>query len=339
MRVALAAAVRELPRGAGLAYEPKFDGHRLVIRRTTEDVVLQARSGRVVTSAFPDLAAAALLLPAGTTLDGEVVVWHAGRTDFALVQRRAAATAARAAVLARTLPASYAAFDVLELAGLDLRARPYERRRALLVDLLLPLGPPLQPVPMTTDAELAATWYETLPASGIEGLVVKRLDQAYPTGRRGWQKLRHTDTRDAAVIGYTGTAARPLALVLVLPGDGDAGAEAGPGAGPGVDAGTDGAPLPGDPAEDADPDPDAPIVSSPLGPALRAQVAAALAGAGSGTATAGRTAAEKPGTRTVTAIGLGEIAYHPVDPPLTAEVRSASGRHPPPEVLRLRPSW
>ncbi|MFF2191900.1 ATP-dependent DNA ligase [Streptomyces sp. NPDC058157] len=294
VRVALAASVRSLPRGPGLAYEPKFDGHRMVVLRTAEGVVLQARSGRTVTAAFPDLAEAARRLPAGTVLDGEVVVWHAGRTDFALVQRRAAATPARAAALARTLPASYAAFDVLELSGLDVRARPYERRRALLVDLLAPLGPPLQPVPMTTDPELAETWYETLPASGIEGLVVKRLDQPYPSGRRAWRKLRHTDVRDAAVIGYTGTARRPLALVLLLPGE----------------------------------DEETPLVSSPLPAALRADLAAAL-----------RTAPPPPPPPrlpTATAIGLGETPYTPLDPPLTAEVRHASTRHPPPEVLRLR---
>ncbi|RSS56406.1 ATP-dependent DNA ligase, partial [Streptomyces sp. WAC06614] len=244
MRVALAASVRTLPRGPGLAYEPKFDGHRLVVRRTAADVVLQARSGRIVTAAFPDLVAAARLLPPGTTLDGEVVVWHDGRTDFALVQRRAAATTARAGALAVSLPASYAAFDVLELAGTDVRTHPYARRRSLLVDLLLPLGPPLQPVPMTTDPELAQTWYETLPANGIEGLVVKRLDQPYPAGRRLWRKLRHTDVRDAAVVGYTGTARRPQALVLVLPG-----------------------------AED-----EPPVVSSPLSPQLRGEVAAELGG-------------------------------------------------------------
>ncbi|MEU3904886.1 ATP-dependent DNA ligase [Streptomyces goshikiensis] len=295
MTVALAEAVTTLPRAPGLAYEPKFDGHRLVVVRTVEDVVLQARSGRIVTAAFPDLAAAARQLPAGTVLDGEVVVWQEGRTDFALVQRRAAATAARAAVLAQSLPASYAAFDVLELAGLDLRARPYERRRALLVDLLLPLGPPLQPVPMTTDPELAATWYETLPASGIEGLVVKRLDQPYPAGRRGWRKLRHTNVRDAAVVGYTGSPRRPVALVLVLPvGD------------------------------------ETPLVSSPLTPALRAEVAAAVAAQASGRGAVGAAGA------TVTAIGLGEVPFRPLDPPLTAEVRHASARHPPPEVLRLR---
>ncbi|MFJ6936704.1 ATP-dependent DNA ligase [Streptomyces sp. NPDC101132] len=290
MRVALAATVRALPRGAGLAYEPKFDGHRVVVLRTADDVVLQARSGRIITAAFPDLAAAARQLPPETTLDGEVVVWHDGRTDFALVQRRAAATAARAAALARTLPASYAAFDLLDLAGLDLRPRAYEQRRALLVDLLLPLGPPLQPVPMTTDPDLAATWYETLPASGIEGLVVKRLDQPYPAGRRAWRKLRHTDTTDAAAVGWTGTAHRPSALVLVLPDD------------------------------------DTPVVSSPLTGALRTAAAEALAGRDHPPEAAG----------TVTAVGLGELPYRLLDPPLTVEVRHATTRHPPPEVLRIR---
>ncbi|MCB5177781.1 ATP-dependent DNA ligase [Streptomyces antimicrobicus] len=340
IRVALAVSVRTLPVGPGLAYEPKFDGHRLVVRRTATGVVLQARSGRNVTSAFPDLATAAGRLPADTTLDGEVVVWHDGRTDFALVQRRAAATPARATSLAVSLPASYAAFDVLELAGVDVRTRPYERRRALLVDLLLPLGPPLQPVPMTTDPELARTWYETLPASGIEGLVIKRLDQPYPAGRRAWRKLRHTDVHDAAVIGYTGTPRRPSALVLILPG-----------------------------AED-----EPPVVSSPLSAQVRGEMAALLSGPGGGggggeteqtgetgkegakggkgkegasRGTASTTAApespESPGApesregpEMATAIGVGEVPYTPLRVPLSAEVRATEGRHPPPEVLRLR---
>ncbi|MEV6653060.1 ATP-dependent DNA ligase [Streptomyces sp. NPDC051219] len=253
LKVALAQSVHEMPRGAGWAYEPKFDGHRVVVFAYGERVVLQARSGRIVTRAFPDLAEAARRLPAGTVLDGEVVVWNEGRTDFAAVQKRAAAASAgRAAALARTLPASYAAFDILATEGTDVRRVPYEKRRGRLVEALDPLGPPLQAVPMTTDPALATTWYETLPAIGVEGLVIKRLDQGYPTGRRGWQKLRHTDTRDAVVVGHTGLASRPSALVLVLPGD------------------------------------DTPVVSSPLAPALRTEAGAVLAGlpTGKGTATA-----------------------------------------------------
>ncbi|MFE4871329.1 ATP-dependent DNA ligase [Streptomyces sp. NPDC056682] len=253
LAVALAQAVATLPRGAGWAYEPKFDGHRLVVFRQAERVVLQARSGRIVTAAFPDLADAASQLAPGTVLDGEVVVWTGGRTDFAAVQRRAAATAARAPLLARRLPASYAAFDLLADGGRDLRALPYEQRRARLLEVLGPLGPPLQAVPMTTSAETALTWYETLPARGVEGLVAKRLDAPYRAGHRAWRKLRHTDTREAVVIGHTGSPSRPAALVLVLPDD------------------------------------DVPVVSGPLPAVLRAEAGRALAplaAEGGGTAVA-----------------------------------------------------
>ncbi|MEU7578190.1 RNA ligase family protein [Streptomyces sp. NPDC041068] len=252
VRVALAEAVSALPEGDGWAYEPKFDGHRMVVLRDGEGrVTLQARSGRLVTAAFPDLAAAAAALPEGTVLDGEVVVWTGGRIDFAAVQRRAAATRTHAAALARTLPASYAAFDLLAQGGTDRRALPYGERRARLVELLAPLGPPLQPVPSTTDRDTALTWYETLSATGVEGLVIKRLDGAYRGGTRAWLKLRHSDTRDAVVIGCTGNPARPQALVLVLPGDGT------------------------------------PVVSSPLSPAVRSAAAQALPRAvGEGVATA-----------------------------------------------------
>ncbi|MBW5424148.1 ATP-dependent DNA ligase [Streptomyces sp. BG9H] len=252
VRVALAEGVTALPDGGGWAYEPKFDGHRLVVLRDERGrVVLQARSGRTVTTAFPDLAEAAARLPEGTALDGEVVVWSGGRIDFAAVQQRAAATRARAAVLARTLPASYAAFDLLAEAGEDCRRLPYEERRARLVRLLAPWGPPLQAVPSTTDRDTALTWYDTLPATGIEGLVIKRLDGAYRGGTRAWLKLRHSDTRDAVVVGCTGNPARPQALVLALPGDGT------------------------------------PVVSSPLSPAVRSAAARALPDpVGEGVATA-----------------------------------------------------
>ena len=295
VRVALARSVGAMPRGAGLAYEPKFDGHRMVVLRYAGDkVLLQARSGRIVTGAFPDLADAARRLPAGTVLDGEVVVWRDGRTDFAAVQARAAATPARAPALARRLPASYAAFDLLAEGGADLRGKRYEVRRERLVALLEPLGPPLQPVPMTTDPELAATWYETLPAAGVEGLVVKRLDQTYRGGARLWEKLRHTDTRDAVVVGFTGPPRRPSALVLVLPDD------------------------------------DTPVLSSPLTPALSLQAGRALGAPADG-------GEGLDGEGTVTAVGVGEVAYRRVPPELSAEVARGTTRlHNLITVLRLR---
>ncbi|MFJ2745349.1 ATP-dependent DNA ligase [Streptomyces sp. NPDC087440] len=218
--LALAQAVDSLPRGPDLAFEPKFDGHRTTLERTPTSVIVRSKANRIVTSSWMDLAVAAMDLEPGVLLDGEAVIYRNGVLDFGAVQQRAAAGAARAAALIRSLPASYAAFDILrDVGGIDVTRRPYRERRARLVELLTPLGPPLQPVPMTEDPEEALTWYAGLRPIGIEGLCIKRLDGAYPAGRRtgGWWKLRHHDTIDCPVVGHTGTRAHPLALVVRLP--------------------------------------------------------------------------------------------------------------------------
>ncbi|MGQ4343624.1 ATP-dependent DNA ligase [Streptomyces sp. SAS_275] len=216
--VALAEAVPRLPTGDGWWYEIKFDGHRAVIWREAETVRVQARSGRDVTRAWMDLAVAALhTLRPGTVLDGEAVIYRHGRVDFSAAQSRAASSPARARALAAEWPATFAAWDVLQHPDLgDVRGRPYTERRGLLLDLLEDVPPPLQVVPATDDPTVAQAWYETLTDVGIEGLVAKRASSPYRAGRI-WQKVRHADTVDARVIGYTGPAARPRAVVVELP--------------------------------------------------------------------------------------------------------------------------
>jgi ATP-dependent DNA ligase len=215
--VALAKAVPRLPSGAGWWYEPKFDGHRVVLLRQPESAVLQARSGRIVTSVWMDIALAGMRVPPGTVLDGEIVIWNKGRLDFGAVQARAASSIPRARALAEELPASYAVWDILKHPTLgNVRPRPYTERRQLMLDVLAPLGPPIQPVPATDDYETAMLWYESLQAQGIEGIVAKRGTSAYRPGRI-WQKIRHSETTDLPVVGYTGAAARPRALAVRRP--------------------------------------------------------------------------------------------------------------------------
>ncbi|MEU8642214.1 ATP-dependent DNA ligase [Streptomyces sp. NPDC048674] len=216
--VALAQAVPRLPTGAGWWYEIKFDGHRSVIWRSADTVHVQARSGRDVTPVWMDLALAAFThLRPGTVLDGEAVVYRDGRVDFGAAQSRASSSPPRARQLAEEWPATFAAWDILQHPDLgDVRGRPYTERRGLLLDLLAAVPPPLQPVPATDDVEVAQAWYETLHEQGIEGIVAKRASSPYRAGRI-WQKVRHADTVDAEVVGYTGPAARPRALVVELP--------------------------------------------------------------------------------------------------------------------------
>ncbi|MFF8934756.1 ATP-dependent DNA ligase [Streptomyces paradoxus] len=100
----------------------------------------------------------------------------------------------------------------------DVRARPYDDRRALLVGLLHEHGvqPPLQLVPMTDDPTVAMTWYQQPPEQGIEGIVAKRATSVYKAGRI-WKKIRHAETVDADVVGYTGSTTRPRSLAVRLP--------------------------------------------------------------------------------------------------------------------------
>ncbi|MFF4700002.1 ATP-dependent DNA ligase [Streptomyces chattanoogensis] len=219
--VALAEAATELPAGPGWAYEPKFDGHRVCVICDADGAVhLQAgRSQRDVTAYFPDLAAAAESLPDGTVLDGEAVIYRAGVIDFTAVQQRALSKPARARHLASELTATYAAFDVLEAHGRDMRGKPYQERRRLLTALLEPLAPSLlQPVPMTEDVEEARVWMDALRAQGIEGIVAKRVRERYPAGRRSWVKVRHATAMDAVAVGFTGPASRPARLVVDVGG-------------------------------------------------------------------------------------------------------------------------
>ncbi|MFG2630651.1 DNA ligase [Streptomyces sp. NPDC048473] len=223
IKVALAQAVPTLPDGPGWWYEPKFDGHRTVLRRTDDTVILYARSGRIVTQHWMDLAVAGMELRPGTVLDGEAVIWRDGRLDFAAAQSRAASSVTRARVLAARYPASYVCWDVLQhpdpTIG-DLRGRPYMERRAYLLELLADLGPPIQPVQATDDREVALHWYEALQAQGIEGIVAKRAGAGYRAGRRGWVKVRHSDTADALVVGFTGPRLRPHHLALAVGDEG-----------------------------------------------------------------------------------------------------------------------
>lgn len=171
----------------------------------------------MITSAWIDLAKAGMDLRPGVILDGEITVYQEGVLDFAAVQQRAASGRARSYALARQLPATYAAFDVLQRDAVDVRQRPYSERRALLLEVLAPLGPQIQPTLMTTDPDEARVWFEALRDQGIEGLMIKRLTGKYPSSRGEWRKLRHADTVDAAAVGYMGAPAQPTHLVVRLP--------------------------------------------------------------------------------------------------------------------------
>ncbi|WP_406636946.1 hypothetical protein [Pseudarthrobacter quantipunctorum] len=138
-----------------------------------------------MTGYFPELSLAVVsAVPPGCVIDGEAVIWSQGRLYFSALQQRLGAGPKTLPRLVAAAPASYAAFDVLAVAGHDARELPLSQRRALLEELANGWEPPLSLSPTTTDRELAAQWFEDLPHTGIEGLVIKDLNQPYAPGAR-----------------------------------------------------------------------------------------------------------------------------------------------------------
>jgi ATP-dependent DNA ligase len=221
--VALAHAVEKIPDPGALPggawYEPKWDGYRAVIARDGDETSIWSRQGKNLSRYFPDLInAAAELLPPGCLLDGEAVIWSEDRLDFSALQQRLSTSAKAMPGLARQVPAHFVAFDLLAIAGHDLRGEAFRVRRRLLEELAKDWdAPPLELSPGTSDFDTAATWLEELLATGIEGLVVKGAGQPYEGGQRQWQKIKSRDTVDVICAAVIGSLTKPSAIVIGLP--------------------------------------------------------------------------------------------------------------------------
>jgi bifunctional non-homologous end joining protein LigD len=201
-----------LPAGPEWSYEFKWDGVRVLALFAGGPPVLFARSGAVVTAAYPEIAD--LHLPEGTLLDGEMVVLDAaGRPSFtALAERMHVRERNRAARLAVTAPVTYMIFDLLFFDGMDYTGLPYLARRERLEEL--DLGGTRWMVPPSFGdgpaTEAAAR------ENRLEGVVAKRSDSVYLPGTRSpdWIKVKFDRTGDFVIGGWR-AGARKLGGLLV----------------------------------------------------------------------------------------------------------------------------
>ena len=169
------------PTGPGWLHEVKYDGYRLLARKSGERVRLWSRNVTEFTDHFAGIAAAVAALPADSvTLDGEAVVFHLdGHSNFAALRSR---DGGKRAVLV--------AFDCLRFSDEDLRALPVEERRARLAGLLDPGDDRIQfSHALAGDGD---TIFRHACGHGLEGIVSKRLGSRYRSGRSSdWLKTKN----------------------------------------------------------------------------------------------------------------------------------------------------
>ncbi len=164
--------------------EWKYDGIRAQLVRRGGQNYLWSRGEDLITERFPELAA--LRLPEGTVVDGEVLIWREGApAPFSDLQKRIGRKTLSSKLLAE-LPAVLVAYDLLEEGGVDLRALPQHERRALLEALVKQCGQEQLKLSPLVEApgwgQLAEIRAESR-ARGVEGLMVKAKDAHYGVGR------------------------------------------------------------------------------------------------------------------------------------------------------------
>lgn len=211
-----------LPHGKGWLYEPKWDGFRVLVFRAGDRVVLQSKSGQPLERYFPEVVERiAGLLTIDFVLDGEIVIARGDEFSFDDLLLRIHPTASRVRKLAAETPASLIVFDLLAEGDRDLSGLPLAERRRRLEQLMRLIGgPDLRLSPGTEDDALAETWFESIP--GLEGVMAKRLDLPYRSGRRdGMVKIKKLQSADCGVGGFRYLEGGKLvgSLLLGLYGD------------------------------------------------------------------------------------------------------------------------
>ncbi len=195
----VAAAIGELGEAA---LEFKFDGARVQVHRSGDQVVVYSRSLNEVTGAVPEIVEAARALPAREfILDGETLsLTPEGQPrPFQITMRRFGRKLDVERMRAE-LPLSPFWFDLLYLNGQPLVDEPQARRFAALREL----SPAAMLVPnvLTGDPERAAEFLRDALERGHEGIMAKAVDAVYAAGARGqnWLKVKMARTLDLVVL-------------------------------------------------------------------------------------------------------------------------------------------
>jgi ATP-dependent DNA ligase I len=184
------------------ALEYKFDGARVQVHRSGDDVRVFTRKLNEVTGAVPEIVEAVRALPGrDLILDGEVLSLAPGGSPrpFQVTMRRFGRKLDLDRMRAE-LPLQPFWFDLLYLDGQSLMDEPQARRFQALAEL----SPPVTLVPhtVTADPERAAEFLREALERGHEGIMAKETGSGYAAGARGqsWLKVKKVHTLDLVVL-------------------------------------------------------------------------------------------------------------------------------------------
>jgi bifunctional non-homologous end joining protein LigD len=182
-------------------YERKLDGERCIAYRSGDHVLLMTRNQQDVSGTYPELRdALAAQQPTEFVCDGEVVAFAGAATSFTRLQQRLGVRNPGEA-LRRQVPVYYYVFDLLYASGRDVRPEPLRERKKLLREVLSFCDPLRYTEHRERDGE---EYFEQACLQGWEGLIAKRADAPYRSGRtRDWLKFKCENSQELVICGYT----------------------------------------------------------------------------------------------------------------------------------------
>src|SRR3954469_7367047 len=199
------------PDGAEWRYEIKGDGYRAQLHLENGEATVYSRTGLDWTAQFSSIAAAAGDLKADSAIiDGEAVVYGTGGVpDFQQLRRELGPR--------KSGRGRYHAFDLLYLNGFDLRTAPYLERKRLLQRLLD--GAPETLMFVEGIEADGAEVFQAACKLGIEGIVAKRVEAPYRSGRQdSWIKLKCKKSATLPIVAFVeklGASPRKIASLYV----------------------------------------------------------------------------------------------------------------------------
>jgi bifunctional non-homologous end joining protein LigD len=171
----------KLPSGSQWLHEIKHDGFRIIARKSDGRVRLYSRPGNDFTRRFPLIVEALERLRSRSCIiDGEAVACDDnGVASFDLIRHHRA----NGSVF-------LFAFDLIELNGDDLRRDPLKVRKATLASIVTKASPGIRFNEHIEGDGL--TVFAHACKLGLEGIVSKRKDSAYRSGRSpDWLKMKN----------------------------------------------------------------------------------------------------------------------------------------------------
>jgi bifunctional non-homologous end joining protein LigD len=187
-------------------FEPKMDGVRALVYIDGDKVRIQSRSGLDATRQYPTIVAEmAEQMERQMILDGEIVALdERGVPSFQTIQQRLNLPRdSDIRKMDEQIPVYFYGFDLLYAGGFDLRSAQLRDRKTLLKQLLLPTDHIFLLEHFEEDGEAA---FRGAVAAGFEGVIAKKRDSVYESGRRSkcWLKVKGTLEDEFVVGGYTG---------------------------------------------------------------------------------------------------------------------------------------